>query len=235
MAINPGIKLSLRAVRQKTLEKSIRGALVKKVNNGLSNIEKILTVELRDSIRDAIRESPEYISLTTATLRGEFGLENAESKIESIIETFVHSFSSRIKLARTSGNTFFANLSIDMKVDFNRLANHPQGFQEASNSNSNIDNSKADKLLPWLRWLLIEGTSPLVLDYSVVRDKGTGRSGLQFLMESSPGQHYFISKPQFTGVENSNFLTRAINKNSKKIENLIRKRSSELLRKSFGI
>lgn len=229
MAINSGINLSLKAVRQKKLEEQITKSIVKKINTGLSHIERVLTIELRDAIREAIKESPEYISLTTATLRGEFGLENAENKVDTIIDVFVNSFRSEMQLARISGSTFHANLSIHIKIDFEHLADHPEGFQEGSNSRG-----KNESLLPWLRWILIEGTAPLVFDYSVSRDSGTGRSGLQFLMESTLGTNYQISKTQFTGTENSNFLTRAINNNSKKIQSLIRKRSSELLRKSFG-
>lgn len=229
MAINPGINLSLKAVRQKKLEDNIGKSLIKKINTGLSHIERILTIELRDAVRQAVQESPEYISLTTATLRGEFGLENASNKVDTIIDVFVNSFRSELKFARSSGSTFYANLSIYIKIDFERLANHPEGFQEGTNQKG-----KNEALLPWLRWILLEGTNALVFDYSIKRGEGVGRSGLQFLMEATPGTNYEISKTQFTGVEDSNFLTRAINKNRKKIEGLIRKRSSELLRKSFS-
>lgn len=236
MAANSALSLSLklRTKRQKTLERNINKSLTTKINKGLSNIQRELTKGLRRLIHEKIVKRPEYISLISATLRGEFGLENPEQLLGAIIEIFLQSFKTELKLANIKDSTFFAKLSIQVKVDFERLANLPEAFQPATNDNSFFNGGSVD-LLPWLRWILLEGTAPLVLDHSVVRDQGRGRSGLNFLMSYTPGQNYAISKRQFTGTENDNFLTRAITENSEEIQRYIRKTSSELMRRSFKV
>ena len=235
MAIKTGLNfgLTIRTRRQKTLERNITGSVQKGINKGLKSIEKELTRSMRALISGYIHNSPEYYSLVSATLRGEFGLTHPKQALEEIIETFLSSFKTELKLSSVSGNTFFAYLKINVQVDFERLANISAGFQEATNQ----DNPAAGgvSLLPWLRWLLLEGSSPLVFDHSVSRSQGRGRSGLNFLMTFTPGQNYFISKRQFTGTEDSNFLTRAVSRNRNHIEKHIRKKSSELLRRSFKI
>lgn len=234
MATRRGLGLNVNLRRQKTVEKQIRGNIVEKINRGLSNMQRTLTRELRSLIDEKIRHSPEYESLTTAILRGEFGLEDPRGKLDGIIKVFLQAFGTRIKLASSRGKTFKANLSIFIDIDFDALVELDDAYQEATHSDPAREHEDVS-FLPWLRWLLIEGTGPFVYDHSVVRGQGTGRSGLQFLMEYTPGQNYFTEVPQFTGTESDNFLTRAISDNSEEIRDFIRKRSSELMRRSFKV
>ena len=236
MAINPTVAfgLRLRTKRQKTLQKNINKSVVAKINKGLSKIQRELTIGLRELIREKIYQSPEYISLLTATLRGEFGLDRPKYMVNTIVDVFLQSFRTQLKLASVEDRTFHANLSIEIKVNFEKLVEIPEAFQEATNQDS-INTGSDLTLLPWLRWLLLEGTSSLVFDHSVVRNEGKGRSGLNFLMSYTPGTNFAISHKDFTGTESNNFLTRAISANKVEIEQYIRKKSSELLRRSFKV
>lgn len=236
MAARSAVKfgLKLRTKRQKTLERRITKQITDQINKSLRSIQRQLTIGLRKLIKDKIEVSPEYYSLVSATLRGEFGLERPDRALAVIIDVFLQSFQAKLKLAQVKGNTFFANLSINIRVDFERLADIPEGQQEATNQDVLMHGGEVS-LLPWLRWLLLEGTAPLVFDYSISNNDGIGRSGLQFLMTYTPGQNFSISNTSFTGTENNNFLTRAINENSAEIERYIRKTSSDLLRRSFKI
>lgn len=236
MAINPALAFGLRlkTKRQKTLEKKINKSVVSKINSGLLKAQKELTYGLREIIREKIYQSPEYVSLLTATLRGEFGLSKPKYMVNTVVDVFLQSFRTQLKLASVEDRTFYANLSIEIKVNFEKLVEIPEAFQEATNQDTVAFGGEVS-LLPWLRWLLLEGTSSLVFDHSVVRDQGKGRSGLKFLMSYTPGSNFSISHKNFTGTESSNFLTRAISENRVEIEQYIRKKSSELLRRSFKV
>lgn len=76
-----------------------------------------------------------------------------------------------------------------------------------------------DGTIPWLEWLLLEGDSVIIYDYSVEYGAGFGRSGGARMKDGG----FFKVNPIHSGTRDDNFITRAISRASDDIVSAIQK------------
>mgnify|MGYP006403112799 FL=1 len=74
--------------------------------------------------------------------------------------------------------------------------------------------------LEWLRWLLLEGSAPIVGEYGF-KSAPRGRTG-QGIMVKKTGKSWSVPA-QFQGVENNNFVTEALEGIETEIQGIIRR------------
>lgn len=177
------------------------------LNKAISGI----TTELKAVVASSLRNQPEYTSLMAGTLKAEFGLPDS-SVVDSVINAMVDSLiitKQNITIKSKSGIS--GGLTLNMiRSDFSDII----GLEFA-----NI--TTEDYSLPWLKWLLLEGTSNIVNNYEVLYGPSPySRSGLA-IMKNSESDWSVPSR--FSGTETDNWTTRAIRSIEKDIYKIIQK------------
>lgn len=152
---------------------------------------------------NAIFNSPEMLSLRGGKLRIDLGVVNDPSymiseKVSDSVEIQITKFK-YIGGAITGG----AKVNIQPTDNLNVLTMPESTY---------ITEKGVE--IPWLDWLLNYGDKVIILDFGVTYKPG-GRTGGGIM---TPRNAPFQVDPRFSGVQNDNFITRALNKTRKKIE-----------------
>lgn len=192
------------------ISKEILGIILKEMKKGWSVATKNITKELPDVVIDAIKQQPEYNSLLSGKLRGEFGLTNSLSKVNDIIRIWADNIVVDYEAPKIKGSQIVAFYSISMiDSDYSDVLGSPAAKQLIDGGN-----------LPWLRWLLLDGGKILVPKYDVqFGNNPNSRTGNAVMVE---GGSYSVD-PKYRGQQGNNWVTRAVGSVNNSIENLISK------------
>lgn len=168
-----------------------------------------ITSEIKTLVFNSLRNQPEYTSLMAGTLKAEFGLPDS-SVVDSVIKAMVDSLiitKQNITIRPKSGIS--GGLTFNMiRSDFSDIIG-----QDIANVITE------DYSLPWLKWLLLEGTSNIVTDYDVLYGPSPySRSGLAIMKNSESG---WSVPSAFAGTQSNNWTTRAISGIEKDIYKII--------------
>jgi hypothetical protein len=182
---------------QKTLDSALNRAIPR------------ITSEVKTLVSTSLRNQSEYISLMAGTLKAEFGLPDS-SVVNSVIQAMVDSLiitKQNITIKPKSGIS--GGLILNMiKSDFSDIIN-----QDIANVTTE------EYALPWLKWLLLEGTASIVKNYNVLYGPSPySRSGLAIMKNSDSD---WSVPSTFAGTESDNWTTRAIRGIDKDIYNII--------------
>lgn len=163
---------------------------------------------IKEVVKEAISSCPEIQSLKTGSLRLDFGLDYdpTEEIINSIVAaTYVYFKEFKLSLSGASNV-----LSIYIQPsDFDNLLSSPV---------ANVITEKGT-LLPWLEWLLTAGDATVVIGYSVQYGiYENSRSGGAIMIPNG----FFRVDSAYSGTVEDNFITRALEKYSDKIQEVIR-------------
>lgn len=196
---------------QKLIVRELRKDIFRLLSSAALSIEK----QARYLVRAAIVRQPEYVSLLEGSLNYEFGLTNAESKIDTLLKIWTNSIIVDIKNP-VGDRSLKSVITLNMiNADFSDVLNVPEAFQQTEKGSS----------LHWLYWLLINGDKAIVRDYEVVITNDKSRTGVA-VMRRRNGRSWSVP-PEFSGTVKNNWITRALNGLDDTIEQLI---SDELQR-----
>ncbi len=158
---------------------------------------------LRSVIIDSIKAAPEYHSLLSGRLLGEFGLTDAPTKLDRILQVWSQDIHFDMK------NTTMRITAI--QGDFKNVLSLPEA-QQFTNKGVSLD---------WLDWLLIKGDKTIIREYEIEAAQGRrSRTGLAVMVKVKKGRWKVPS--QYAGTVNKNWVTRAIDDiPDSKIENII--------------
>ena len=164
-----------------------------------------------DIIVQAIMSEPEYSALLGGTLLHEFGIPNPAARLSEILDTIRNSKNIESKSPAVSGNTIRGAFKFRMiKQDFADLL---------SLGGASFITEKGS-VLNWLRWLLLEGDSVIITDYSYSVDgPGKSRTGLGVMVSGGSWR----VPPEFAGNVKNNWITRAIDKAMPQVEASVQK------------
>lgn len=180
------------------IEDKINRALAEEINLLLLKKKIKIETKCKNLVADWISSQPEMVSLTSPTpdsLAGQFGMFKGteESAVKDIIEAVESSVT--VKLTKID-----KNLNGGIQVFF-----QPSTFTNLLGLTSgHVLYERGD--LHWLSWLLTEGDSIIVVNYTYNPGSGLGRSGLGNMQESGA----FRVPPEFSGTIRDNFITRAL-------------------------
>lgn len=171
-------------------------------NSRLQRVENAIP----DLVVQSIMSEPEYGALLNGTLFHEFGIPDPAGRVSEILSTIRSGASIDIKSPSISGNSIKGGFKFKMvKQDFADLL--------ALGGSSFI--TEKGSVLNWLRWLLIEGDSVIITDYSYsVEGQGKSRTGLGVMISGGSWR----VPPEFAGNIKNNWITRAIDKAMPQIE-----------------
>lgn len=206
------LKFSLKlADNSKDIGRDMCLALLPDVSKFLDNIFNTMKNTIPDIVINSISSQPEYDSLVSGSLRSEFGIPDASSRISEIFQTI----KSGVGVTRNKPRVVGSKISGGIKFQMIR-----SDFQDLLSLGASTLTTEKGSQLNWLQWLLLEGDSVIISDYkftagpSIYSRTGSG------IMQQSQGAFWRVP-PEFAGNISNNWITRAIEDASSEINKTI--------------
>lgn len=169
-------------------------------------------------VQQAIISAPEYDSIRSGLLKAHFGLVNG-NKVADAVVNFYKNINIEYYQPSISNNNIKGKFILNM-VDssFNDII--VQDFASFTTENGSE--------LNWLEWLLLFGDKAIIKDYSIsLGAYPNSRTGLA-IMKGQTGGKWRVPG-QFSGYQNNNWITRAIDSIDTKVEDILIKTMKETL------
>jgi hypothetical protein len=186
------------------IQKRINVALARPLNKKLQAAARKIKSAVSPVIEAALLSSPEMSSVSSGSLRAEFGLEADPSS--EIVSAIVGSLD--VVVDPVDRNL---NGGVTLVVQPKSFAN----LLSLSSAEQPINGGS----IPWLRWLLTVGDSVIIADFGVEFGPH-GRSGGGRM---SPNFAPYKVPSSFSGTADDNFITRAIGRVFPEIQSIIRR------------
>ena len=204
------IKLNLTGLKITTpvlnIQREIKNAIYQKYqeSTGLRKRLDDAAFKIANFFYRKFIESDTFTSLVYGELRAEFGFSDEYlNDIETVIANMI---TVELDSERTNKTNF-------IKITFGVIDNESLDLSEGSYY------SKGG-LVPWLKWLLMDGTSELVAGYNVFIKEGIGRSHMAVMI---PDNYVSYSvDPQYAGTEEDNWITRTLKANKQEFLKMIK-------------
>ena len=185
----------------------INKLLAKEGNKTLEKAARNIEKKVKPLIREAIAGSPEISSLSSGTLKYDFGL--TQDPAGEIVSSVVNSVVVNVTKIRATRGKFNGGITVSIQPsDLKNLLSLPS-------ANQIIEDGGA---LPWLQWLLLSGDSIIIASAGVEYKSGGRSGGAVMSVDFAP----FRVDPRFSGSSGNNFITRAIDSQGKKILQIMR-------------
>ena len=193
------------------ISNAILVALAKEIGDSVTHSAKQLETSIRRVVREAIMNSPEISSLSNGDLRHDFGIPVGVDVATPIVNAIADSVTVRASKIKVVGKSLSGGLTIAIQPDdYSDLLSLPIAVVETAKGAT----------LPWLHWLLNRGDSIIVADFGVKYGAGLGRSGGAAMRAKL---RPFKVNTQFAGTSSDNFITRALERHQKRIEDAVRR------------
>jgi hypothetical protein len=191
----------------KSISDSILRALLPDLKRYFDSKFKKMQGQIIPIVMNSIRSQPEYESLLSGSLKAQFGIPDSLSRLNSILSTIENGTIIQESPITISNGKIKGGIKLQMvQSDFNDLI---------SLGEANLTTEKGTNLA-WLQWLLLEGDSIIISDYSFVAGPfDSSRTGMG-IMRYSGGS--WRVPPEFAGKIKNNWITRAIDSASSEIE-----------------
>lgn len=194
------IKFSLKLLDSDSkIKLEILSALKILLDKALIKLANRIEPKIRILLRQALRNEPEYVSLTNGVLRKEFGIADV-SNVDIAIDNIVNSMDLSIQSVSIKGSKVSGGIS------FSIVPNNLSGIIDDASAFV-IDNERGYSL-PWLEWLLTKGGSIIVRSFEVQYGPNPrSRSGDAIMISSSSNWRV---PSEFSGTPKNNWITRAL-------------------------
>lgn len=188
-------------------------ALLPEIDRYLHQVLSKIKLPIQNTIARAIKDSPEYQSLVdnAGKLRGALGVVDAKAKLELIIDKWKSDVGIGYDPPTNVGGKIRAGFSLQIiRGDYADVINLAVSKFISENN----------YLVPWLEWLLLAGRSRVVQNYVIEYGPSRrSRTGLAVMRKHPSGS--FSVPSEFAGTDTDNFVTRALDKASNEILEII--------------
>ena len=207
------MKLSVKLLESESqIRKLILGALSQDINMAMSRSINGIRSELKTLLLGALRDEPEYASLTNGKLKAELGIGDS-----TIVDSIVEKISNTIDINYQPAT--ITNMGLSGGITITAISSENIGGL-ISDQDAFVNDTQRGYSLPWLEWLTLKGTSPIIKNYSVdFSSSPNSRSGMA-IMVSDSGSSWSVPA-EFAGVAENNWTTRAIDRIEKEIPKVI--------------
>lgn len=188
--------------------KNLLPMLNKKLDSGITKIIRLINLGLENSIRN----QSEYASLISPNgkLRIEFGIPDT-GIVDNVITSVIDSVFVQRKNLTISNNRIVGGVMIGFLPN-NVILSVAEQFSVIT---------EKGQPLPWLKWLLFDGTAAIIKDYDIKIGPNTrSRTGEAIMVQSTKSWRV---PPEFVGTYSDNWFTRAIDAIDDSIEEIIKK------------
>lgn len=185
----------------KNIKKEINKIFSVKIPPIISSIR----VRLQKELKSSISESEVWQEIIGGKLRGELGIPDT-SGLDNILDTWANGIRVRFKKNKDLG---VINISM-IQSDYSDVLSLPD-------SSFVYQSRNGGKVIEWLRWLLLESSQIIVIDYDFV-PSNRGRTGLGIMVKSRGGWRV---PDQYSGNSTDNFVTRSLVDINSTIETIV--------------
>lgn len=206
--MNISIKLS---DSNSEIYKKILDALLPQITQYMNGVVQKLKFEISPIIEQAIRNSPEYEAILVGKLKYELGIPDPSVKLEGLIDIWLNSIEYNYNKPIISNNKIKSSFSVNMiRVDFSDVL---------STDFAKVVDTIRGYELPWLQWLLLDGTKTIISDYEVLFGQNrASRTGFAIM---TPSNNSWRVPSNYAGTIGDNWITRAIDSASPQIQNIL--------------
>jgi len=162
-----------------------------------SKLPNYVVDSFRTHVRRAVMDQPEWASIDTGGLRGHLGLPDGRSRMEEILDMWLSSIKAEYKSMAPRGNRISGGIFIQGIV---------KDYKDVLSSSAAIFITEKGVELPWLDWLLRQGSKDIIRGYFI--GYGRGRASDRIMIKSA-GRTWGVPM-QFQGDRKDNFILRAI-------------------------
>lgn len=200
------------------ITRSIMAGLRNHLDASIAKAVPKIASDIKAAVKEALIQEPEYTSLTSGTLKVEFGIPDA-SQVGEVVDALVNTIQFKQNKIIASSRSLSGGFTLNMMKS--------DDLSGVIYSSPAIVVTSKGATLPWLEWLLLKGNAPIVKKYDVkYTSSGRSRSGLGVMI---PSEGDWRVPPLFIGKEENNWTTRAIDRTESKIYAIIKKRIEESL------
>lgn len=193
----------LRKALTASYKKVIREAIIANAEN--------LEEAIKERYATEVRKTPEYKSLRREAggLRKDFGIEEPDSALADVIDVLLRYVKVTINRATNDNNNYIVPMTIvvfDQRSLKGLLSSNVGSYFSDGNSRWSGEE------IPWLRWLLTSGNTPVVVGYTVFYGEYSdeqSRTGHAIMVDTNVSGKSFTVDPRYRGTAERNFLTRA--------------------------
>lgn len=191
----------------------ILNAILPQIDKYMSTVVNNVKSEISPIIDSAIRNSPEYESILVGQLRYELGIPDPSVKLEGLIDIWLNSIEYNYNKPTIANNKIKTSFSVNMiRADFSDVLS--TNFSIVTDTVRGYD-------LPWLKWLLLDGTKTIVPEHEVLFGQNkSSRTGFAIMVSSN--KSWKVPSP-YSGTLSNNWITRAIDSVSPQIQDILKK------------
>jgi len=182
----------------KAISKTLKKAAAKSKNQ--------MQMQLRTIVSEAIKNSATYQSILNGRLKIELGIPDGHNKLDDIMTEWINSI---VVDVNTSGMS---------KSFLIRVQGIDASYRDVLGVSGATQSTEKGESLEWLRWLLLEGSNIIIMDFEI--GDGQGRAGSNIMIERRRGG--WKVPEQFQGVAQDNFITKALRESQSQIKAVIR-------------
>ena len=206
------MRVSLKIIETDAqIRQEILKALAPEIDRAIGRSVLYIKNRLVGVIKSSLIKEPEYSSLISGQLKYELGIANS-STVDSVIDAVLQTVRVSYNKATVAPNGIKGGLSITVLS-----GEDVRGLIKTDIASVFDDDGY---YLPWLEWLLLKGTSPLVKKFEVkLGTNSRSRTGNAIMVSSTTN---WSVPSSFAGTETNNWFTRALNRiNNADIQNII--------------
>lgn len=181
------------------IRKLILTALAEDVNKSIQKTSSSVDSKIKDLVKKALMNQPEFAALTTGQLRYELGINNTDSVLK-VVNALAETSEIKVKPFKIT------SIGLSGGFQYNMMDTENLGGILYTDIAS-VQDSKGYSL-PWLEWLLFEGGKPIVKNYEVKFGPSKfSRTGFAIMVKSNKNWRV---PAQFAGTVTNNWITRAL-------------------------
>lgn len=199
---------------EQSINAKIMQALLPDIKRYMAKVSRTIKAEFPYLIENILSESPTLNDLTRGRLRLELGIPDPINKILGILDIWKNNVAvTYIPPKATFNGGIESNLSIGIiQSDYSDILGSDYAYVY-----DNVGNYK----LPWLQWLLLDGTKPIVDNHRVLFTNKSSRSRTGGAIMVGSTRSWSVP-PQHAGTMEDNWITREIDKNQDVIEQFLK-------------
>jgi hypothetical protein len=206
------MKFSFKIIdNNKNIYANILDSLIPDVTKYMDNGINIIKKNLGSIISRSIFNSAEYSSIISGDLKYELGLIDGASKIDGLINIWTNNIQYSYSRPTVTNNNIKSSFTASMiKSDFSDVLGSDYAI---------MTDSIRGYSLPWLKWLLLDGTAIIIDNYIVTMGYNKYSRTGGAVMTRTGGAWRVPS--QYSGNFDDNWITRSIESSRDEIDNLL--------------
>lgn len=199
--------------KNREIEQKILQALLPDANAILKRYFQAITPKIKEAISTAIKNSPEYGSIVSGSLKYELGIPDGDSRINTLLNIWLSNINVDLKPTVIKNSQIFGSIKVSLiKADLSDVLGSDAAFLTDSRTGSMVD---------WLNWLSLAGDRTIIKDYNfILGPNNMSRTG-GGIMRYTPGSGKWKIPSEFSGTITNNWITRAIDSASGSIDTIL--------------